>query len=165
MTPTNRTYFDYYQGDPAAEPLAIGGFLPLDSVYAFEPVPGELTPEQAAHVLGAPGKRVDRIHPDAGAGGVHAPAPYAGARRGALVAEGGPELDRFVARLPAQFARLDALGAEYRVPEAVRDGSIRPDSSTGERRRRLPVRSVRPMPQVIRSSPGGPGVRARGDDG
>ena len=30
-------------------------FVPLDSVYAFEPVPGELTPEQAAHVLGAQG--------------------------------------------------------------------------------------------------------------
>jgi len=55
MTPANRTYFDYYQGDPAGEPLAIGGSLPLDSVYAFEPVPSELTGEQAAHVIGSQG--------------------------------------------------------------------------------------------------------------
>ena len=56
MTPANRTYFDYYQGDPAVEPLAIGGFLPLDSVYAFEPVPGELDARGvAAHVLGGQG--------------------------------------------------------------------------------------------------------------
>src|SRR5205814_8075819 len=55
MTPANRTCCDYYQGDPAAEPLAIGGFLPLDSVYAFEPVPAELVPGEAAHVLGAQG--------------------------------------------------------------------------------------------------------------
>jgi hexosaminidase len=57
MTPTSNTYFDYYQSrNTAAEPLAIGGFLPLDSVYAYEPVPAALTPEQAAHVLGTQGQ-------------------------------------------------------------------------------------------------------------
>ncbi len=55
MAPNNRTYFDYYQGDPAAEPLAIGGFVPLDSVYAFQVVPDELTTAEAAHVIGAEG--------------------------------------------------------------------------------------------------------------
>ena len=36
------TYFDYYQSrDTTREPLAIGGFLPIESVYAFEPVPAE----------------------------------------------------------------------------------------------------------------------------
>jgi len=36
----SHTYFDHYQSaDTAREPLAIGGFLPLDTVYAFEPVP------------------------------------------------------------------------------------------------------------------------------
>ncbi len=54
MAPTSHTYFDYYQsGDRSAEPLAFGGFLPLDTVYAYEPIPSELTPEQARHVLGA----------------------------------------------------------------------------------------------------------------
>src|SRR6185503_8354313 len=52
MTPTTPMYFDYYQGNPASEPLAIGGFVPLDSVYAYEPIPAVLTPEQADHVLG-----------------------------------------------------------------------------------------------------------------
>ena len=54
MTPTSHTYLDYYQSrDQAHEPLAIGGFLPLATVYAFEPVPAELEPQFAAHVLGA----------------------------------------------------------------------------------------------------------------
>ena len=44
MAPSHHTYFDYYQGDPAPEPLAIGGFLPLDTVYAFEAVPGWIDP-------------------------------------------------------------------------------------------------------------------------
>jgi len=42
MTPYGYTYFDYYQADPEREPLAIGGFLPLDKVYSYDPVPAEL---------------------------------------------------------------------------------------------------------------------------
>lgn len=53
MTPGNPVYFDHYQGDPASEPLAIGGFNTLKRVYDYEPVPKELNEEQAKHVLGA----------------------------------------------------------------------------------------------------------------
>lgn len=54
MTPTSHTYFDYYQsGDTTGEPLAIGGHLPLEAVYAYEPVPAELSAGEARHVLGA----------------------------------------------------------------------------------------------------------------
>jgi hexosaminidase len=54
MTPTSHTYFDYYQSpDTTREPIAIGGYLPLDTVYAYEPVPAELTAVEARYVLGA----------------------------------------------------------------------------------------------------------------
>ena len=53
MTPTSYCYFDYYQGRPDLEPLAIGGFLPLSMVYSYDPVPDSLTPEDAKHILGA----------------------------------------------------------------------------------------------------------------
>lgn len=57
MAPTSNTYFDYYQAKPVdAEPLAIGGYLPIDRVYAFDPVPAELEPQYASHVLGAQGQ-------------------------------------------------------------------------------------------------------------
>jgi hexosaminidase len=57
MTPTSNTYFDYYQSqDLAKEPLAIGGFLPLETVYAYEPVPPALDSLQARHVLGTQGQ-------------------------------------------------------------------------------------------------------------
>src|SRR5213075_2831146 len=42
MTPGPYCYFDKYQGK-SGEPLAIGGYLPIDSVYAYEPVPAELS--------------------------------------------------------------------------------------------------------------------------
>ncbi len=55
MTPTDNCYLDYYQGNPATEPLAIGGYLPLDKVYAYEPMPAELTAEQQKYILGVQG--------------------------------------------------------------------------------------------------------------
>jgi hexosaminidase len=53
MTPTTFVYLDYYQSNDPTEPLAIGGYLPLAKIYAFDPIPTELTPEQARHILGA----------------------------------------------------------------------------------------------------------------
>ncbi|MEI6677434.1 MAG: beta-N-acetylhexosaminidase [Mariniphaga sp.] len=53
MTPGNPCYFDHYQGPKAEEPLAIGGFNPLNKVYEFNPVPTELDAEAAKHILGA----------------------------------------------------------------------------------------------------------------
>ena len=55
MTPTSHCYFDYYQSDSPDEPLAIGGYLPLEKVYNYEPTPSELTTEEARHVLGTQG--------------------------------------------------------------------------------------------------------------
>lgn len=53
MTPTSHCYFDYYQSDNEKEPLAIGGFLPLEKVYSYHPVPEQLTEEEAKFILGA----------------------------------------------------------------------------------------------------------------
>ena len=53
MTPSSHCYFDYYQSENEDEPLAIGGFLPLEKVYSFDPIPDELTPEESKYVLGA----------------------------------------------------------------------------------------------------------------
>jgi hexosaminidase len=57
MAPNRYVYFDYYiTEDKANEPLAIGGFLPLDKVYGYEPVPAQLSADEAQHVLGAQGE-------------------------------------------------------------------------------------------------------------
>ena len=66
MAPTSHTYLDYYQSrDQAREPLAGGGFLPLETVYAFEPIPAELEPQFARHVLGAQAQLWTEYMPDA----------------------------------------------------------------------------------------------------
>lgn len=52
MSPTTYCYFDYYQSSHDIEPLAIGGYLPLEKVYRYNPVPKELTEEQQKYILG-----------------------------------------------------------------------------------------------------------------
>jgi hexosaminidase len=51
MTPTSYCYFDYYQSGHPSEPLAIGGYLPLEKVYQFNPVKG-LENEYKPYILG-----------------------------------------------------------------------------------------------------------------
>jgi hexosaminidase len=53
MTPTSFCYFDYYQSeDRENEPLAIGGYLPMEKVYSFDPTPEGLTEKESKHILG-----------------------------------------------------------------------------------------------------------------
>lgn len=52
MTPYNYLYLDYYQSISPADPLAIGGFLPISKVYSFDPYPTELTADEWKHILG-----------------------------------------------------------------------------------------------------------------
>lgn len=54
MTSCGNLYFDYYQADEETEPLAIGGYIPVEKVYNYEPVPAEIAgdPELVKHVLG-----------------------------------------------------------------------------------------------------------------
>ena len=55
LTPGSHCYFDHYQSENENEPLAIGGFLPLEKVYHFNPIPEGLTDKEATYVLGAQG--------------------------------------------------------------------------------------------------------------
>ena len=54
MAPQSHVYFDHYQAaDQAREPLAIGGHSPLEKVYGYEPIPAQLSSQEAKHVLGS----------------------------------------------------------------------------------------------------------------
>ncbi len=53
MTPNTYVYFDYYQAqDKENEPIAIGGYLPMEKVYSYEPMPKALTPEEQKYIIG-----------------------------------------------------------------------------------------------------------------
>ena len=55
MTPGAYCYLDSYQDAPYSQPEAIGGYLPLKKVYAYDPIPASLTAEQAKLVYGVQG--------------------------------------------------------------------------------------------------------------
>ncbi len=53
MTPNYFFYLDYYQSeDKENEPLAIGGHLPVEKCYSYEPYAEGMTDEEKAHILG-----------------------------------------------------------------------------------------------------------------
>jgi len=53
MTPNTYLYFDYYQTpDRDGEPDAIGGCLPVERVYSYEPMPEVLTSDEKKHIIG-----------------------------------------------------------------------------------------------------------------
>jgi hexosaminidase len=114
MAPGSHTYFDHYQSaDTAAEPLAIGGFLPLDTVYAYEPVPAALTPEEARRVLGAQGQLWSEYIPDPKR------AEYMAFPRACALAEvlwtprDEKDYADFLRRLVPHLARLAVLDVNY----------------------------------------------------
>lgn len=53
MSPTTYCYFDHYQTkDTYAEPLCIGGYLPVEKVYSFDAAPDSLSDAAKKHILG-----------------------------------------------------------------------------------------------------------------
>lgn len=55
MTPGGFCYLDSYQADPSGEPEAIGGYLTLEKVYSYDPVPAVLAPSERHYILGVQG--------------------------------------------------------------------------------------------------------------
>ena len=114
MTPYGYTYFDYYQADPEIEPLAIGGLLPVDKVYAYDPVPAELNQEQRHHILGVQGQVWTEYIP------TPEKAEYMAFPRACAMAEIGwtpldrKDFDEFVRTLDHHLKRLDFLNVNYR---------------------------------------------------
>ncbi len=52
MTPNNYLYLDYYQTTGLEQPRANGSYVPLQKVYAYDPEPQSLSPQERKHILG-----------------------------------------------------------------------------------------------------------------
>ncbi|MEO8589831.1 MAG: family 20 glycosylhydrolase [Flavobacteriales bacterium] len=113
MSPGSHCYFDHYQGDPVNEPLAIGGYTTVQKTYGYEPVPAELSAEEAKYILGAQGNVWTEY--------ITTPeqVEYMAVPRMLALAEvlWSPKEQRdeadFIRRLEAEFPRLDAIPVNY----------------------------------------------------
>jgi hexosaminidase len=119
MCPEQQVYLDHRQHAGEDEPVPIGFVRTLEDVYRFEPVPAELTPSEAEHVIGTQAnvwtevmenqQRVDyQTFPRLAA--------FAEVSWSALPAPDERDFDAFERRMAVHYRRLDALGVAYRPP-------------------------------------------------
>jgi len=132
MSPGSHCYFDHYQGRPEEEPRAMEGFLPLERVYSYDPVPEELSEEEEKYILGVQGNVWTEF--------IRTPeyVEYMAFPRMCALAEVAwspkekPGLQDFLDRLDMHFGRLDELDVNYRWPrlEGVKSKNVFIDDFT-----------------------------------
>ncbi|MDX2360918.1 MAG: family 20 glycosylhydrolase [Crocinitomicaceae bacterium] len=112
MSPTTYCYFDYYQSG-GNEPLAIGGYLPLEKVYKYNPIPEELAPAEHKYVLGGQANLWTEYMPDMDHVEYMA-FPRALALIQSLWCENKPEYEVFLANyLKYHESYLNRIGVNY----------------------------------------------------
>jgi hexosaminidase len=114
MTPTTYLYFDYPQGPTSLEgAFSHGPLLTLEKVYSYEPIPKELTADEAKYIKGVQGNVWSEF--------IHSPerAEYMSFPRGAALAEvawsypSQKNWESFKQRLETQYLRYDARNITY----------------------------------------------------
>jgi hexosaminidase len=118
-------YLDYRQSESPEEPVPFGTVLTLAGVYAFDPVPAELTAGEAGHVIGSScclwtelidsARRLDYMA-----------FPRLSAFAEAVWCRGERDFEEFLVRLSAHLERLDAIGVEYRREQGPLPWQTRP---------------------------------------
>ncbi|MEV5311727.1 beta-N-acetylhexosaminidase [Streptomyces sp. NPDC052610] len=129
MCPEQQVYLDHRQDAGADEPVPIGYVRTLEDVFRFEPVPPELTPEEARHVLGTQANLWTEVMEDPARVDYQAfprLAAFAEVAWSALPAPHERDFAGFERRMAAHYRRLDALGVAYRPPSGPRPWQRRP---------------------------------------
>ena len=130
MAPNTYTYLDYMQGDRRFEPTPVGRYLPLDTVYSYEPIPDSLSAAEARHILGVQGQLWTEYMPTTDK------VEYMAYPRALALAEVGwspkkaRSWDSFRSRLLPRLFALDRLDVNYRFP-GIYDGLERNRSVEG----------------------------------
>ena len=129
MCPQQYVYLDHRQDGGPDEPVPIGWVRTLEDVYRFEPVPPELSGREARRVIGTQAniwteamdspRYVDYM-------AFPRLAAFAEVAWSRLPAPAERDWPGFAARMTAHYARLDALGVEYRPPAGPRPWQRRP---------------------------------------
>ncbi|MFC5149041.1 beta-N-acetylhexosaminidase [Streptomyces aureoversilis] len=129
MCPEQHVYLDHRQAPGADEPVPIGYVRTLEDVYRFEPVPPGLTGAEAARVLGAQANLWSEVTENQQRVDYQAfprLAAFAEAVWSDLPAPAERDYPAFERRMTAHYARLDALGVDYRPPGGPRPWQRRP---------------------------------------
>ncbi|WP_432164723.1 beta-N-acetylhexosaminidase [Streptomyces sp. bgisy031] len=129
MCPEQHVYLDYRQDAHPDEPVPIAYVRSLEDVYRFEPVPPQLTSEQARHIIGTQANMWTEAYDSVrGVDYMVFPrlAAFAEVAWSTLPAPDQRDYTGFGTRMHAHYARLDALGVEYRPPAGPHPWQRRP---------------------------------------
>jgi hexosaminidase len=127
MCPFPSVYLDYRQSEHPGEPIPVGTVTTLSDVYAYEPLPAELTEDEAVHVLGAQ-CCVWTEYMDSPRVVDYMAFPRLSAFAETVWSAADRDFADFLARLGAHLRRLDVLGVEYRHQDGPRPWQSRPDA-------------------------------------
>jgi hexosaminidase len=120
MSPQTFIYFDHLQGKTTQEPLTIGGSNPLNEVYAYDPTPSSLTPDQQKHILGVQANVwTEYMKTPAKVEYMIYPRIYALSEIAWTAPQQKNYIDFSEVRVARHLAKLDNTDVEYRVPTAI----------------------------------------------
>ena len=113
MTPNATCYLDHYQAkDTTNEPLAIGGYTPIEEIYNYEPIPDELDGSLHKYIIGAQGnvwteymKTSDHVE--------YMVFPRIFALSEVVWAENRPSFDDFKSKVIGMYPVLDKMDINY----------------------------------------------------
>ncbi len=115
MSPNSHMYIDHYQSqNKEEEPLAIGGFLPVEKVYSYEPVPEELSVEEAKHILGVQTNLWTEYIPNTKKAEYMLLPRLEAEAEVAWTPKDKKDYPDFEKRLSIDYQRLDKMGINYR---------------------------------------------------
>lgn len=121
MTPSNMgLYLDHAQGKLGNEPVGIGSYKPLSMIYAYNPTPAVLTPEQQKYIIGVQANLwTEYIATEKKVEYMVLPRMLALSEIGWTPLANKNYQNFTEVRLPKHLARLDKNGFNYRVPEVI----------------------------------------------
>lgn len=133
MTPMSNMYFDYYQTENIEnEPLAIGGYVPVEKVYSFEPVLEEIPTDKRKHILGVQANIWCEYIPTFSHVQYMALPRYAALSEVQWTQPDKKNYEDFKKRLPALIKIYEANGYNYAKHVFDVEADISTDTQTGE---------------------------------
>jgi hexosaminidase len=121
MTPSSMgLYLDHAQGRLGTEPVGIGSYKPLSMIYAYNPTPAVLTPDQQKYIIGVQANLwTEYIATEKKVEYMVLPRILALSEIGWTSLANKNYKDFLETRLPQQLAWLDKNNFNYRVPEVI----------------------------------------------